>query len=169
MTQKRPIRALRRLLADGVAEWRPAGSTLRPRGRTTPPRPNRRYPDLITQRLLKAAIADRATPYDYADLDVLAKHVTEKEDAANKVERQVGKSAAAMLLESRIGEQFAAVVTGASDKGTWARLLTIPVEGRVARGFEGTDVGDKIRVQLISVNIERGFIDFKRVDAAGSE
>jgi len=131
--------------------------------------PNRRYPDLITQRLLKAAIADRAAPYSYADLDVLAKHVTEKEDAANKVERQVGKSAAAMLLESRIGEQFAAVVTGASDKGTWARLLTIPVEGRVARGFEGADVGDKIRVQLISVNVERGFIDFKRVDAAGTE
>jgi VacB/RNase II family 3'-5' exoribonuclease len=127
--------------------------------------PNRRYPDLITQRLLKAAIADRATPYNYADLDVLAKHVTEKEDAANKVERQVGKSAAAMLLESRIGEQFDAIVTGASDAGTWARLLTIPVEGRVARGFEGVDVGDKIRVQLISVDVERGFIDFKRVDA----
>ena len=131
--------------------------------------PNRRYPDLITQRLLKAAIADRAAPYSYADLDVLAKHVTEKEDAANKVERQVGKSAAAMLLESRIGEQFAALVTGASDKGTWARLLTIPVEGRVVRGFEGVDVGDKIRVQLMSVNVERGFIDFKRVDAAGTE
>ena len=124
--------------------------------------PNRRYPDLITQRLLKAAIADRAAPYRYADLDVLAKHVTEKEDAANKVERQVGKSAAAMLLESRIGEQFAALVTGASDEGTWARLLTIPVEGRVVRGFEGVDVGDKIRVQLMSVDVERGFIDFER-------
>ena len=131
--------------------------------------PNRRYADLITQRLLKAAISGRAAPYSYSDLDVLAKHVTEKEDAANKVERQVGKSAAAMLLESRIGEQFDAIVTGASDAGTWARLLTIPVEGRVARGFEGVDVGDRIRVQLISVDIERGFIDFKRVDAARTE
>lgn len=128
--------------------------------------PNRRYPDLITQRLVKAAIAGRAAPYNYTDLDVLAKHCTEEEDAANKVERQVGKSAAAMLLESRIGEQFAAVVTGASDKGTWGRLLTIPVEGRVVRGFEGVDVGDQIRVQLMSVNVERGFIDFRRVDSA---
>jgi VacB/RNase II family 3'-5' exoribonuclease len=128
--------------------------------------PNRRYPDLVTQRLLKAAIAGRAAPYNYDDLDVLARHFTEKEDAANKVERQVGKSAAAMLLESRIGEQFAAVVTGASDKGTWARLVTIPVEGRVVRGFEGVDVGDQIRVQLTSVDVERGFIDFSRVDSA---
>jgi exoribonuclease-2 len=70
----------------------------------------------------------------------------------------------ALLLESRIGEQFNAIVTGASDKGTWARLLTLPVEGRVARGFEGLDVGDQIRVQLMSVDVERGFIDFRRVD-----
>ena len=129
--------------------------------------PNRRYTDLITQRLLKAAIAGRAAPYSYAELDVLAKHFTEEEDAANKVERQVGKSAAALLLESRIGEQFDAIVTGASDKGTWARLLTIPVEGKVVHGFEGVDVGDRIRVQLISINVERGFIDFKGVGPAG--
>ena len=128
--------------------------------------PNRRYPDLITQRLLKAAIAGRAAPYSYAELDVLAKHFTEEEDAANKVERQVGKSAAALLLESRIGEQFDAIVTGASDKGTWARLLTIPVEGRVVRGFEGADVGDQIRVQLIAVDVERGFIDFGTPESA---
>ena len=127
--------------------------------------PNRRYPDLITQRLLKAAVAGRAAPYSYADLEVLARHITTQEDAANKVERQVGKSAAALLLESRIGEQFSALVTGASDKGTWARLLTIPVEGRVVRGFEGADVGDEIRVQLVSVNVERGFIDFRRVNS----
>jgi len=88
--------------------------------------PNRRYPDLITQRLLKAAMAGRAAPYSLADLDTLAKHFTAEEDAANKVERQVGKSAAAMLLASRIGERFDALVTGASEKGTWARLLTIP-------------------------------------------
>ena len=128
--------------------------------------PNRRYTDLITQRLLKAAVAGRAAPYSFAELDVLAKHVTAEEDAANKVERQVGKSAAAILLESRIGEQFDAIVTGASDKGTWARLLTVPVEGRVARGFEGVDVGDRIHVQLMSVDVERGFIDFKRVGSS---
>jgi ribonuclease R len=125
--------------------------------------PNRRYTDLITQRLLKAALAGQAAPYSYAELDVLAKHFTEEEDAANKVERQVGKSAAALLLESRIGEQFAAIVTGASDKGTWARLLIIPVEGRVVRGFEGVDVGDRIHVQLIAVDVERGYIDFRKV------
>lgn len=129
--------------------------------------PNRRYPDLITQRLLKAAIAGQAPPYSFDEEDLLAKHCTDAEDAANKVERQVAKSAAALLLESRIGEQFPALVTGASNKGTWARLLTIPVEGRVERGFEGLDVGDQIRVQLLSVNVERGFIDFARVALGG--
>jgi exoribonuclease-2 len=125
--------------------------------------PNRRYPDLITQRLLKAAIAGSSWPYSKDELDALAKHCTEEEDAANKVERQVGKSAAALLLESRIGEQFDAIITGASDKGTWARLLNLPVEGKLVDGFEGIDVGDRLRVQLTSVNVERGFIDFKKV------
>jgi VacB/RNase II family 3'-5' exoribonuclease len=128
--------------------------------------PNRRYTDLITQRLLKAAMAGRAAPYSYDELDVLAKHFTAEEDAANKVERQVGKSAAALLLESRIGEQFDAIVTGASDKGTWARLLTIPVEGRVIRGFKGVDVGDRIHVQLVAVDVERGYIDFGNVGSS---
>jgi exoribonuclease-2 len=128
--------------------------------------PNRRYTDLITQRLLKAAMAGRAAPYSYDELDVLAKHFTAEEDAANKVERQVGKSAAALLLESRIGEQFDAIVTGASDKGTWARLLTIPVEGKVVRGFEGVDVGDRIHVQLVAVDVERGYIDFGNVGSS---
>ena len=130
--------------------------------------PNRRYTDLITQRLLKAAVAGQPVPYSYAELDVLARHFTAKEDAANKVERQVGKSAVALLIESRIGEQFEAIVTGASDKGTWVRLLQIPVEGRVVHGFEGVDVGDRIHVQLISTNLERGFIDFKRVSSASN-
>jgi VacB/RNase II family 3'-5' exoribonuclease len=125
--------------------------------------PNRRYTDLITQRLLKAAISGSPLPYTNDELETLAKHCTEEEDAANKVERQVGKSAAAMLLEHRIGEQFDAIVTGASFKGTWARLITVPVEGRVEHGFEGLDVGHRIRVQLISVDVERGFIDFRKV------
>ena len=125
--------------------------------------PNRRYPDLITQRLLKAAIAGSAWPYSKDELDALVKHCTEEEDAANKVERQVDKSAAALLLESRINEQFDAIVTGASDKGTWARLLNIPVEGKLLYGFDGLDVGDRVRVQLLSIDVERGFIDFKQV------
>jgi exoribonuclease-2 len=125
--------------------------------------PNRRYPDLVTQRLLKAALAGDPTPYAFDELASLAAHLTAQEDAANKVERQVAKSAAAILLQSRIGEQFGALVTGASSKGTWARLLTVPAEGRVVRGFEGADVGDQIRVRLASVDVERGFIDFERV------
>ena len=125
--------------------------------------PNRRYTDLITQRLLKAAIGGSPLPYSNDELEALAKHCTEEEDAANKVERQVGKSAAAMLLEHRIGEQFDAIVTGASSKGTWARLLTIPVEGRVIYVFEGLDVGNRIRVQLTSVDVDRGYIDFRKV------
>ncbi len=99
--------------------------------------PNRRYPDLITQRLLKAAVAGRPLPYDNDELAALAKHCTEAEDAAKKVERQVTKSAAAILLESRIGEQFDAIVTGAADKGTWVRLLHPPIEGRLVNGFKG--------------------------------
>lgn len=130
--------------------------------------PNRRYPDLITQRLLKAAVGGTAWPYTNDDLDRLAQHCTTMEDAAKKVERRVEKSAAAILLESRIGEQFDAIVTGASDKGTWARLFAVPVEGKVVRGFEGADVGERIRVQLISVDVERGFIDFEKVGSGGS-
>jgi VacB/RNase II family 3'-5' exoribonuclease len=124
--------------------------------------PNRRYTDLITQRLLKAAIAAGSWPYRKDELDALAQHCTEEEDAANKVERQVEKSAAALLLKSRIGEQFDAIVTGAADKGTWVRLLSMPVEGKLVQGFAGVDVGDRLRVQLISTDVERGFIDFKR-------
>jgi len=125
--------------------------------------PNRRYPDLVTQRLLKAAIEGKPSPYSNHELEVLAHHCTEEEDAANKVERQVEKSAAALLLESRIGEQFDAIVTGASSKGTWVRLLSVPVEGKLVQGFNGMDVGDRMRVQLIATNVERGYIDFKNV------
>jgi exoribonuclease-2 len=129
--------------------------------------PNRRYPDLLTQRLIKAALEGKPVPYSKDELDTLATHCTEAEDAADKVERQVGKSAAALLLEARIGEQFDSMVTGASDKGTWVRLLNVPVEGRLTNGFEGVDVGNRIRVQLTSVDVERGFIDFKKVGSSG--
>src|SRR5450759_601308 len=123
--------------------------------------PNRRYPDLITQRLLKATMAGGSRPYANDELAALATHCTEAEDAAKKVERQVTKSAAAIMLESRIGAQFDAIVTGAADKGTWVRLLNPPVEGRLASGFEGLDVGHKLRVQLVRTDVERGYIDFK--------
>jgi VacB/RNase II family 3'-5' exoribonuclease len=125
--------------------------------------PNRRYPDIITQRLLKAALADQSVPYSNNDLEALAKHCTEEEDAVKKVERQVDKSAAAMLLESRIGQQFDAIVTGAADKGTWVRLLSPPVEGRLVRGFQGVDVGQKVHVRLTHTDVEQGFIDFERI------
>ena len=125
--------------------------------------PNRRFTELITQRLLKAALAGHSLPYENDELAALAKYCTEEEDAAKKVERQVVKSAAAMLLESRIGERFAAIVTGASDKGTWVRLLDPPVEGKLVSGSEGMDVGHRLLVQLARTDVERGYIDVKRV------
>jgi VacB/RNase II family 3'-5' exoribonuclease len=125
--------------------------------------PNRRYPDIITQRLLKAALSGQPVPYSSDDLDALAKHCTAEENAVKKVERQVGKSAAAMLLQSRIGERFDAIVTGASIKGTWVRFLHPPVEARVVRGTKGVDVGNRIRVQLIRTDVEQGFIDVEKV------
>jgi exoribonuclease-2 len=128
--------------------------------------PNRRYSDLLTQRLLKAALANQPAPYRINELTDLAEHCTHAEDTAVKVERQVEKSAAALLLESRIGEQFEAIVTGASEKGTWVRLLSLPIEGMLVQGNTGIDVGDQIRVQLVEVDVYRGYIDFKRVNVS---
>ncbi len=125
--------------------------------------PNRRFPDLVTQRLVKAALAGRPSPYGEEELRELAAHCTEQEGNAAKVERQLHKSAAAMLLESRTGAQFDAMVTGASDKGVWVRILQPLAEGRLVRGFEGLDVGDPVRVQLVRTDVERGHIDFVRV------
>jgi exoribonuclease-2 len=122
--------------------------------------PNRRYPDLITQRLLKAAALDEKQAYSDEDLLALAAHCTERENGARKVERTMRKVAAATLLASRIGDEFDAVVTGASPKGTYARLFRPPAEGRVVRGERGLDVGDKIRVKLVDTEPTRGFIDF---------
>ena len=124
--------------------------------------PNRRFPDLVTQRLLKAALAGAPSPYADTELAELATHCTQQEDAANKVERQVAKSAAAMLLGGRIGQTFDGIVTGAADKGTWVRVFQPPVEGRLMRGFEGADVGHRLRVRLVHTDVERGFIDFER-------
>jgi exoribonuclease-2 len=124
--------------------------------------PNRRYPDLITQRLLKAALAGQPTPYTLAELTALAEHCTLQEDDINKVERQANKTAVALLLSGQIGQRHEGLVTGASSKGTWVRLLDIPVEGRLASGYAGLDVGDRVRVELDAVNVEKGYIDFRR-------
>ena len=124
--------------------------------------PNRRFPDLITHRLVKAALEGAKIPYAVDELDTLARHCTEQQGNADKVERSVRKSAAALLLASRVGQRFDAIVTGASDKGTWVRIPDPVAEGRVVRGFEGLDVGDRVRVELVHTDATRGFIDFAR-------
>ncbi len=124
--------------------------------------PNRRFPDLVTQRLLKAARAGQPVPYGNDELGELARHCTEQAENAARVERQVRKSAAALLLAGRIGERFDAIVTGASPKGTWVRTLQPAAEGKVVRGSEGLDVGDRVRVELVHTDVERGFVDFAR-------
>jgi len=113
--------------------------------------PNRRFPDLITQRILKSTLSGSQMPYTDSELSELAQRCTEKEDDANKVERQVAKSAAAMLLSVRIGDLFDAICTGAADKGTWVRIFQPPIEGRLARGYEGVDVGNRLKVKLVHV------------------
>jgi VacB/RNase II family 3'-5' exoribonuclease len=125
--------------------------------------PNHRYADLVTQRLLKAAMAGSTIPYRFADLEALAAHLTEAEGAVDKVTLQVGKAAAALLLESHIGETFEALVTGASKKAVSAQLFALPVEGKVVRPSRDVDVGDRILVQLRSVDVEKGLIDLKKV------
>ncbi|MFO7555795.1 MAG: RNB domain-containing ribonuclease, partial [Desulfobacterales bacterium] len=125
--------------------------------------PNRRFPDLITQRILKAALEGSPLSYSRDELTELARHCTKKENDANKVERLVAKSAAAMLLSSRIGDRFDAICTGAADKGTWVRIFQPPIEGRLVYGVEGVDVGQRLKVQLIRTDVEKGYIDFKKI------
>ncbi|MEQ6290253.1 RNB domain-containing ribonuclease [Vogesella sp. GCM10023246] len=122
--------------------------------------PNRRYPDLITLRLIKAALAGHPPPYSNEELEELASHCTTQEDAAKKVERQLRKSEAALLLHSRIGQKFDAVVTGLSDSGSWVRIFDPPAEGRLKGELPALKVGQLLRVQLVSTSVERGFIDF---------
>ncbi len=126
--------------------------------------PNRRYPDLITHRLLKSAMVGQNIPYSAEQLELIAKNCTVKEDDAKKVERQVEKSAHAMLMETRIGEIFEAIVSGAAAKGTWIKLLNPHLEGKLVKGFEGLEVGHKIKVRLVNVDVQSGFIDFERVE-----
>ena len=124
--------------------------------------PNRRFADLVTQRLLKATATNSPAPYSQTDLTAIAARCTEREDAARKVERVMRKVVAAGLLSHRIGEVFDGIVTGASPKGTYVRLLKFPAEGRVNRGAQGMNVGDTVHVKLTSVHSPKGFIDFDR-------
>ena len=126
--------------------------------------PNRRFPDLITLRLVKAVLAGRQPPYSVTELGALAEHCTTQEDAAQKVERRMRKSEAALLLESHVGQHYDAIVTGSSDSGHWVRIFSPPAEGRLASGGHGLDVGQRIHVKLVSTNVERGFIDFVPVN-----
>ena len=125
--------------------------------------PNRRFPDLITSRLIKAALAGMAPPYSGAELALLALHCTQQEDAAQKVERHMRKSEAALLLESHIGQRFDAIVTGSNPDGVWVRVFAPPTEGKVVGARPDgrvLNVGDKVHVELVATNVERGFIDF---------
>jgi VacB/RNase II family 3'-5' exoribonuclease len=124
--------------------------------------PNRRFADLVTQRLVKAALAGQPSPYGDAELDSVAHNCTLREDAERKVERAMSKRIAAVAMHSRIGEVFPAVVTGVTPKGTFVRALSPPVEGRLMRGEDGLDVGDQIHVKLLNTDPQRGFIDFGR-------
>ena len=122
--------------------------------------PNRRFPDLITMRMVKAVLAGNQPPYSAAELGALAEHCTTQEDAAQKVERRMRKSEAALLLESHVGQQYDAIVTGSSDSGLWVRIFAPPAEGRLESGPRGLEVGQQISVKLVSTDAERGFIDF---------
>jgi VacB/RNase II family 3'-5' exoribonuclease len=125
--------------------------------------PNRRYADLVSQRLVKAVLRKVAGPYTEAELTAIAARCTEREDAARKVERKMRKVAAAILMQKRIGQVFEAIVTGVSPKGTFARLIRPPVDGRIMRREQGLRVGEKVSVKLLNTDPQRGFIDFGRV------
>lgn len=126
--------------------------------------PNRRFPDLISQRQYKAFLLGEKSPYAIGELYRLASHCTQQEDAAMKVERQMNKSAAAAHLSSQIGTVFRGIVTGTGPSGTWVRLFHPAVEGKIIHGFEKLKIGDQISVQLMYVNIQKGFIDFAVMD-----
>jgi VacB/RNase II family 3'-5' exoribonuclease len=125
--------------------------------------PNRRFADVVTQRLIKAMLAGQANPYSDDELSAVAANCTAKEDAARKVEREMSKRLAAVAMEHRIGATFDAIVTGVTTHGTFVRVLQPHVEGLLAQGAQGVDVGDKLRVKLIRTDTQHGYIDFARV------
>ena len=122
--------------------------------------PNRRLPDLITQRLVKAVLSNEPAPYAPDELQAIANHCNDQERNSTKVERLVRKAASAILLSSHIGQRFNGIVTGASAKGVWVRVEHPVAEGKIVKGFDGLDVGDRVAVELIHVDAQRGFIDF---------
>lgn len=124
--------------------------------------PNRRYPDLITQRMVKSALEEVRAPYELDELRQLAAHCTEQEDAANRVERHLRKSAAALLVASQIGDRFDGFIAGVSEFGRWVRIVEPPIEGKIVRGADDLAVGDPVRVRLLRVDVARGFIDFEQ-------
>ena len=126
--------------------------------------PNRRFADLVTQRLIKAVLANQPAPYSDDELAVIARNCTAKEDAARKVERQMSKRIAAVAMSGRIGERFDAIVTGVTPKGTFVRVLKPHLEGLLVSGSGGLDVGDKLSVKLVSTDPQRGYIDFAAID-----
>jgi VacB/RNase II family 3'-5' exoribonuclease len=125
--------------------------------------PNRRFPDIVTQRLIKSVLAGQPNPYSDDELSAIAANCTEKGDAARKVEREMAKRLAAVALQRRIGAIFDAIVTGVTPKGTFVRVLQPRVDGLLAQGQQGVDVGDKLRVKLIRTDVQHGFIDFARI------
>jgi VacB/RNase II family 3'-5' exoribonuclease len=125
--------------------------------------PNRRFPDVVTQRLIKAVLSGQRNPYSDDELTVIAANCTLKENAARKVEREMAKRLAAVALQHRIGEVFDAIVTGVTPHGTFVRVLQPHVEGLLAQGQQDLDVGDKLRAKLLRTDIEKGYIDFARV------
>jgi exoribonuclease-2 len=122
--------------------------------------PNRRFPDMVTQRILHAMKSNLPAPYSDTELAAIALHCNEADTALRKIERDMQKRVAAVAMASRIGQVFPAVITGASDKGVYARVIQPPFEGRVVQGFDGLDVGDKVNVKLLHTDPERAFIDF---------
>ena len=124
--------------------------------------PNRRFSDLVSQRLVKAVLAKQPAPYSDEELAAIAANCTAKEDAARKVEREMSKRIAAVAMSGRIGETFDAIVTGVTPHGTFVRVLQPLVEGLLAHGQQGADVGDRVRVKLLSTDVQRGYIDFAR-------
>jgi VacB/RNase II family 3'-5' exoribonuclease len=124
--------------------------------------PNRRFADLVTQRLVKAKLAGHSNPYSDAELDSIATNCTQREDAARKVEREMTKRMAAVAMAGRIGQTFDAIVTGASSKGTFVRVLNPRVEGMLVQGQQGLDVGDSLKAKLLRTDVQRGYIDFAR-------
>jgi exoribonuclease-2 len=124
--------------------------------------PNRRFADLVTQRLIKAVLNKQRPPYSDDELAAIARNCTLREDAARKVERSMNKRIAAVAMANRVGQSFPAVVTGVTPKGVFVRVQNPPIEGRLMRGEAGVDTGDRIQVTLIGTNPERGFIDFAR-------